>query len=178
MHIANSTRLSYRLMDKTDAEFLYQLDQDPDVMHHINGGHKTRREDIEQIILPRMDRYKNSEKGWGQWKVTMIETQQDIGWIIVRPMGFFSDSPQWDNLELGWRFFQSSWGKGYASEAAMHLKNALSVQDPSLSFCAIANESNDASIHIMKKMGMTYVKTYLHHDPLGDVDVVLYQLAS
>lgn len=178
MIVTNSTRLSYRLMDNADAEFLYQLDQDPDVMHYINGGQKTSRKDIEHVMLPRMNRYKNSEKGWGMWKVTMIETQQDIGWIIVRPMDFFSESPQWDTLELGWRFFQSSWGKGYASEAAMHLKNALMMLEPTQDFCAIASEHNDASINIMKKMGMTYVKTYLHQDPLGDVDVVLYQLAS
>ena len=41
-------------------------------------------------------------------------------------MHFFSDTPEFDNLELGWRFFRSSWGKGYASEAAIHIKQALS----------------------------------------------------
>ncbi|WP_299491360.1 GNAT family N-acetyltransferase [uncultured Shewanella sp.] len=165
-------------MDDTDAEFLYQLDLDPEVMRYINGGNKTCREDIQNIMLPRMNRYKNSVKGWGMWKVTVIETQQEIGWIIVRPMDFFSKAPQWNNLELGWRFFQSAWGKGYASEAAKHLMHVLLQQEPSLNFSAIANEYNDASINIMKKLGMTYVKTYLHQDPLGDVDVVLYQLAS
>ncbi|WP_299004293.1 GNAT family N-acetyltransferase [uncultured Shewanella sp.] len=180
MYVTQSTRLSYRLMEDSDAEFLYQLDQDPEVMRYINGGNKTSREDIHNIILPRMHCYKNSDKGWGKWKVTVIETQQDIGWIIVRPMDFFSTTvePQWNNLELGWRFFQSSWGKGYASEAAKHLMSALLTQTPDLTFSAIANEVNDASINIMKKLGMRYVKTYLHSDPLGDCDVVLYQIAS
>ena len=32
MNINNSARLSYRLMTADDAELLYQLDQDPEVM--------------------------------------------------------------------------------------------------------------------------------------------------
>jgi RimJ/RimL family protein N-acetyltransferase len=35
---------------------------------------------------------------------------------------------------------------------------------------------NAASINIMKKLGMSYIKTDIHRDPLGDEEVVYYTL--
>ena len=46
MNITSSKRLSYKLIDQCDSEFLYQLDQNPEVMRYINGGVKTTRDDI------------------------------------------------------------------------------------------------------------------------------------
>ena len=110
------------------------------------------------------------------WQVNISSSKEYIGWILVRPMNFFSDSPEYDNLELGWRFTQSSWGKGYASEAALHLKNALAKNGDLQSFSAIAVENNLGSIAVMKKIGMSYVKSYLHKDPLFESQVVYYQI--
>jgi len=93
-------------------------------------------------------------------------------------MNFFSDSPEFDNLELGWRFFQSSWGKGYASEAALHIKNTLADNSELKSFSAIAVEDNLGSVAVMKKIGMSFVKSYLHKDPLFESQVVYYKIKS
>jgi RimJ/RimL family protein N-acetyltransferase len=93
-------------------------------------------------------------------------------------MNFFTDSPELDNLELGWRFIQSSWGKGYATEAALHIKNTLAKNDYLKSFSAIAVVDNLGSIAVMKKIGMSYVKTYLHKDPLFESQVVYYQVKN
>ena len=175
MNIENSTRLNYQLIDETDSEFLFQLDQSPDVMRYINGGTMTTREDISQRFIPRLNAFTNTEKGWGLWKVTITETQQDIGWILVRPMDFFSEKPIWHDIELGWRFMQSTWGKGYASEAAIHIHQALAKQPENKVFSAVAMHDNAGSIAVMKKMGMEFIKSYTHSDSqLGDLDVVLY----
>ncbi|MBA6288820.1 GNAT family N-acetyltransferase [Colwellia sp. MB3u-4] len=179
MNIDNSARLSYQLIDKTDSEFLFQLDQNPEVMRYINSGNMTTRKDISEVFIPRHNAYKNVEKGWGLWKVTLIATQAEIGWILVRPMDFFSDQPIWHDIELGWRFLQSTWGKGYASEAAIHLQQLLVKQPENKSFSAIAVKDNLGSIAVMKKLGMEYIKTYIHSDSqLGDLDVVLYRMES
>ncbi len=176
MKINNSVRLSYRLMSADDAELLYQLDQDPEVMRFITDGEVSSRESIDNVLVPRMQKYLNPDKGWGLWQVNIAETAEYIGWILVRPMNFFSDSPEFDNLELGWRFCRSSWGKGFASEAAQHIKDALSVNADNKKFCAIADENNLGSIKVMKNIGMSYVKTYLHIDPLFECNVAYYQI--
>ncbi|MDN3637650.1 GNAT family N-acetyltransferase [Simiduia curdlanivorans] len=173
--IAASARLSYSLMDADDAELLFELDQDPEVMKYINGGKPNSRETINRVMVPRMQSYRNPEKGWGLWKVCVTETDQFIGWVLVRPKGFFTDEPEWDNLELGWRFLRASWGKGYCTEAALQLANALSEQPSVKVLSALALPDNAGSISVMKKLGMIYVKTDLHRDPLGDQQVVFYQ---
>ncbi len=178
MKINNSTRLSYRLMDSNDAEPLFRLDQDPQVMKFITGGEVSTREKIDSIFLPRMEAYRDEQKGWGLWQVTVTETNEYIGWVLVRPMNFFCDDVEYDNLELGWRFFQSSWGQGYASEAAQHIKNTLAQNKDYKAFSAIADQDNLASVGVMKKIGMSYIKTYRHVDPLFECDVVYYQIKN
>lgn len=179
MNISNSARLSYQLIDEADNEFLFQLDQDPEVMRFINGGKITSRDDIRQLFVPRHNAYKNRTKGWGIWKVSIIETQTEIGWVLARPMNFFSDNPSHDDIELGWRFFRSTWGKGYASEAALKIQQCLAKQTENKYFSAIAMHKNLASIGVMKKIGMQYVKSYIHKDSqLGELDVVLYRMKS
>lgn len=178
VRIKNSERLSYALMDASDADQLHDLDQDPDVMKYINGGKISSWQDIQDIMLPRMASYRNPEKGWGLWKVTVTESQKFIGWILVRPMHFFSSDRDDSDWELGWRFKQSSWGRGYATEAALAVIAALNTQCHQHHFSAIAFPENQASINIMKKLGMHYVKTDIHKDPLGDEEVVYYTVDS
>lgn len=178
MKINNSARLSYRLMDSNDADLLFELDQDPQVMKFITGGEVSSRDKIDSVFIPRMEAYRDANKGWGLWQVNVADTDEYIGWVLVRPMYFFSDNPEFDNLELGWRFFQSSWGKGYASEAALHIKNELATNKEYTAFSAIANEENLASIGVMKNIGMRYLKSYFHKDPLFECQVAYYQIAN
>ncbi|GGD76544.1 GNAT family N-acetyltransferase [Lacimicrobium alkaliphilum] len=175
MLVQHSERLCYRLMDEDDDALLFELDQDPAVMQYITHGKTTSREEIRNTFIPRMLSYRNAEKGWGLWHVRIKEDDHFIGWILVRPMHFFSEQRDDQDIELGWRFKQSAWGKGYATEAARHITNAIIARDSSIrSISAIAMEDNLGSINIMGKLGMCFVKKDLHKDPLGDMEVVYY----
>ena len=159
-----------------DVDFLFELDQDPEVMRYINGGKVPTLEEVHSIFLPRLNSYFNREKGWGLFKITVQETNKEIGWILVRPMGFFTDQPEYRNLEIGWRLLQTAWGNGYATEAATAVIEAITAQGDVDFISALAMEGNEASIKIMKKLGMKFVKKYLHHDPLGDEECVYYRV--
>ena len=174
MKIIPSERLQYALMGPDDAEELYVLDQDPEVMRYINGGHMTTRQEVQDIFLPRMAQYTRHDKGWGLWKLTTTADQQFIGWVLVRPMDFFNEQPHWHNWELGWRLMRQAWGFGYATEAARHILQQLSETQDVQVWSAIAMPDNMASINIMKKLGMIYLKTDIYSDPLGDEEVVFY----
>ncbi len=163
-------------MSAKDAELMFQLDQDIEVMRYINGGKMTTRKEINEVYIPRMESYTNSQKGWGLWKVMLQESDIFIGSILVRPMGFFNESPDYQNLEIGWRFSRNSWGYGYATEAATQVVRALIEQGGINKLTALAFEENTASINIMLKLGMQYLKKDIHKDPLGDEEVVFYQL--
>ena len=173
MHITDSARLSYHYITESDADFLWELDQDELVMKYINGGKKSSKEDIQNIFIPRVQAFSNFAFGWGLWRVEKLDDGESVGWILVRPFGFFTQHPETDNIELGWRFKQSSWGKGYATEAAVTVKEAL-YEIGVEKFSAIANPDNAASINIMKKLGMSFSHELEYKDKLFDETVVVY----
>jgi RimJ/RimL family protein N-acetyltransferase len=175
IEMSNTERLSFRLLNDGDAELFFDLDSDPEVMRFINGGRPSTLDDIHNIYIPRLISYTDPEKGWGMWGAFITESSDFAGWILVRPMHFFSDNPEWENLELGWRFKRAYWGKGIATEAAVQVANTIANDYSVKKFSAIADENNLGSIKIMKKLGMSFVKQYLHHDPLGDIEVVYYE---
>jgi len=179
-------------MDENDAELLWQLDQNPEVMRHITHGKISSMDNILSRFIPRLNSYRNADKGWGLWQVSTIalpdEPQEFLGWVLIRPMNFFSDNPELNNLEIGWRFFQHTWGKGYATEAAKAITQALTqtliqtvTQAPTQKgnidfFSATAFANNHASIGIMKKLGMRLLKEYNHQDAFGSHPSVYYQM--
>ena len=171
--IENSDRLSFEMLTEKHADLLFELDQDPEVMRYINGGKPSTRVEIATKYLPRMQSYSNSKTGWGIWGVTVIDSSEFVGWILVRPMHFFDEARNDEDLELGWRFKQTAWGKGYATEAALAIMRAFELNGTK-QFSALAEEENVASVNVMKKLGMTYLKKDLHKDPLGDAIVVYY----
>lgn len=188
MQIPASNRLTFRLMDDHDADLLFTLDQDPAVMQYINGGVPSSHTDITERMLPRMNAYRDAAKGYGIYAVfsrlaltltdgTALPADTYLGWVLVRPMNFFTTGAEPDNLELGWRFFRRYWQQGFASEAAAAV-SAVLAQQPQIRFLsAIALPANTGSVAVMQKLGMQYVKRYIHRDPLGDYDVVLYRKA-
>ncbi|QDP02913.1 GNAT family N-acetyltransferase [Thalassotalea sp. PS06] len=176
MTITDTDRLTFRLMDENDKQLLFDLDQDPEVMRFINGGTPTSWEDIEQRFLPRLRAYRNPENGWGLWQINLKDNDAFLGWVLVRPMDFFSEQRKDNNLEIGWRLKQKYWGKGYATEAAKAIMETLAELPKVDKISAIADPDNQGSINIMKKLGMRYLKTYTYRDGGREEDVVYYQI--
>jgi len=68
VEVPNSSRLQYELMSVANApDLMFELDQDPEVMRFINGGKPTSREEIQDRFIPRLEKYRLPEKGWGLW---------------------------------------------------------------------------------------------------------------
>jgi RimJ/RimL family protein N-acetyltransferase len=174
MNIPVTKRLNFKLMTQHDWPKLYELDQDPAVMHYLTRGVPSTLEQIKNVSVPRMLAYRNEEKGWGLWQVTQTHTNTFIGWVLVRPMQFFSDTPNFTDIEIGWRFKQASWGQGYASEAAQAICLALEKQPHVKIISAKAVVDNTASIKVMKKLGMKLIKHYSEWDEYGELPSVLY----
>ncbi|WP_371186705.1 GNAT family N-acetyltransferase [Thalassotalea maritima] len=125
--------------------------------------------------MPRLAQYRNPEKGWGVWQVNDKNAGEFIGWILIRPMYFFTDAPAWHDIEIGWRFKQRTWGQGFATEAAKHIMQTLTISQDIGYFSAIVDADNLASIGVMKKLGMDYLKTDTHPD-VADATVEFYQV--
>lgn len=166
-----SDRLYFAMMTVNDGDLMLDLDSDPEVMRYITHGKTHTAEEIRDIFIPRMQSYTNREKGWGLWKTFRKKDDQFIGWFLLRPD---RDNPQ--NVEIGWRLKRAYWGKGYGTEGATVFRDHIFRQDGISKIWAIALPDNTGSRKIMEKIGMTYIKTYLHEDPMFRETAVLYEL--
>ena len=169
MQVPDSFRLRFHFMTAADAELFLQLDSDPEVMRYINGGKVSTPESIQDWYIPRLEKYADQDKGWGLWGASEKESGDFIGWILVRPMGFFGGERDDEDLELGWRFIREAWGKGYGTEAARAVMAALEDNGYE-KFTAYAMKENAASINIMQKIGMEFLREA--PDP-EDLDLML-----
>lgn len=176
LNVAATERLRFALLSEQDAQLLFEVDQDEEVMRYLNGGKLTTMQTIVEVFVPRMMRYRSPAQGYGIWQVRRNSDNAYLGWVLVRPMGFNTDAPSSDDVELGWRFKREYWGQGYASEAAAAVAQAVLTHNRNVQFIsAIAMPDNAGSIGVMRKLGMQFVKRYMHRDALGDVDAVLYR---
>lgn len=173
-----STRLSYALLSDKDEALLFEVDQDEEVMRYLNGGTRTSMQTIREVMLPRMALYHNPALGYGIWQVRRQSDNSYLGWVLIRPMGFNTATPSTDDVEIGWRFKRAHWGQGYATEAAQAVAKAVLAANSQVRYLsATAMVENAGSIGVMRKLGMQFIKRYLHQDALGEVDAVLYQVA-
>ncbi|CAM3879210.1 MULTISPECIES: GNAT family N-acetyltransferase [Pseudoalteromonas] len=175
MNVPRTARLHFKLMDENDSALLLELDSDPQVMAHLTRGKVSTIDTIKEIFMPRMQAYRNPSLGWGLWQVNLTESNSFIGWVLIRPMGFFTDQPDHSDIEIGWRFKRASWGKGYASEAAAAVADAVIKHNAIHTLSATALEANRASIKVMEKLGMQFVEHYSHRDEFGELPAVLYR---
>jgi len=138
-------RLRLRPLRYDDAEHIYQLGRNPIVMRHITGG-KTQTRDESRRDLER--RIQISGREYGYWIVETREQQIFLGWLALKQLAGTND------IEIGYRFLQEHWGKGYATEASHRLLR-YAFQDLGLRrVVSVAKEENLASTRVMTKLGM------------------------
>ena len=147
--IIETNRLVLREFTPDDAELIYELNKDPDVTRYTGDPIRDiehGKQVLEQTILPQYALYK-----FGRWAVHTKPGLEFIGWCGLKAR------PERNEIDLGYRFIQSSWNKGYASEASyaclkygfeqLHLQRIVGRAMP----------DNTASLRVLKKCGMTWV---------------------
>jgi RimJ/RimL family protein N-acetyltransferase len=160
MHIVLETpRLRIRQFTMDDADNLFHLNSDPEVMRYL--GRPVPREVLRDQIIPfHLDVYKRLDR-LGTWAAESIGNGEFLGWFHFRP------GPDGDitNIDLGYRLGRSTWKKGYATEGSRALINMgfsdLGVQR----VFAHTMTANAASRRVMEKCGLTLVRTTPYDGP-------------
>ena len=145
-----------------DVENLVELDSDPEVMRFINGGRPTTREEIESQELPAFLSYYERFPGCGFWAAVEKSTGQFVGWFHFRP----PDAARPDDVELGYRFRRSAWGKGYATEGSRALIHKGFAELGVRRVVASTMVVNVASRRVMENAGLKFVRIF--HQPWPD----------
>ncbi|GAB1543430.1 GNAT family N-acetyltransferase [Scytonema sp. NUACC21] len=158
-------RLILRQLTTEDAENLFKLDSDPQVMRFINGGKPTEYNVITEDTLPRLLGYYQKYDRFGFWATVEKSTNDFLGWFHVYPAienKFAAELQIVQNHEiaLGYRLRQSSWGKGYATEVSKVLVNKGFREWNVQRVVAWALAVNKASIRVMEKVGLKLEKEF------------------
>ena len=167
MTVLETDRLIMRRMTLDDKEELFKMDSDPEVQKYTGDRIIKSVEEIETRLTGIS--FKDYELyGYGRLGVQIKGTDRLIGWAGLKYL------PEFDQVDLGYRFMKEHWGKGYATEASLAVLeygfNELNLD----AIIAIAEPEHKASIKIMEKVGMKFQK----HAPYieGEEDAVWYEL--
>jgi RimJ/RimL family protein N-acetyltransferase len=147
--ILETPRLLLRQFTEADALLILQLNNEPGVLQYIPEQELESEEQalkvLVDIILPQ---YKNN---LGRWAVHTKDNNEFIGWCGLKWL------KETDEIDLGYRYKPSAWGKGYATEAAQYTLNYGLQQLRLKKIVAHAHIDNIASQKVLEKIGMQFV---------------------
>ena len=148
--IIETERLYLREITLDDQEALFRLHSNPLVQKYTGEPVVRSIEEIEKAIENRNIHYK--KYGYGRWATILKNRNQFVGWAGLAYL------PEFDVIDLGYRFLPEFWGLGLATEASRAILNygfdSLNLKK----IVAIAMEENKASIRVMEKVGMEFEK--------------------
>ena len=141
-----TTRLRMRPFESDDAWAGFALWAEPEVGRFTGGAHATI---AESRALIEKNRAHGERHGFALWAVEERETGALVGEAGLQLLE--GSGPE---VEIGWAFAPSAWGRGYATEAA----NAfLDVAFGGLGLdrvIAVIREENAASHRVAERLGM------------------------
>jgi ribosomal-protein-alanine N-acetyltransferase len=159
--ILQSRRLSFRRMEKSHLQNLTALDTNPEVRAYFPNGISSQPE-----TQKRIKRSRKSFEGKGYCDFAIIHKQSEK---FVGRAGF--GDIEGGEIEVGYVLLKEFWGRGLAQEA---LKALLAWAQESIQakrILAYAPVSHFASINVMKKGDMQYLKT----EKIRNIDYVFYE---
>jgi RimJ/RimL family protein N-acetyltransferase len=161
-----TSRLILKPATIEDADNLFQLNSDPEVMRYTGDKkfHSTleAQKIINENLIPQFNHYK-----MGRFMI-FLKDGTFIGWCGLK---YFLET---DEVDLGYRLKRSYWGQGFATEAS---KACLEYGFKVLRINRIiakAMPENIGSIKVMQKLGMTF-RGYLR-DPTDPQSFILYDI--
>lgn len=151
MTILETERLSLREINADDVDFIFKLLNEPAFLENIGyrgaDDHKGALAYIENG--PRASYVRN---GFGLYLVALKDTNESIGMCGLLKRDTLED------VDIGYAFLESHWGKGYASEAAAAVmtygRETLSIPR----IVAITAPHNEASGRVLEKIGLRFDK--------------------
>ncbi len=124
------------------------LHEDPAVMAHLGGVRN--EEETQRYLEKNLSHW--ADHGFGVWMLRPVGEETVIGRVILRWLFIGSDR----ELEIGFTFMPSYWGKGLATEAAqacIRLARAnLDVEE----LVGVTLPANEASKAVLSKLGFRH----------------------
>lgn len=141
-------RLIIREFERSDLEIFAQLTGDGEVMKYVGDSQPLTRAQTGRWIENSQRNYERF--GYGTFAVT------DRKGLIIGYCGLVPRPPR--AAEIIYGFTTACWGRGYATEAARAVIDFAARATPLTHIIATVDPENTASIKIIEKLGMHFVK--------------------
>jgi RimJ/RimL family protein N-acetyltransferase len=164
-HPLLTDRLIVRDITEADAELLFELDSDPEVMRYIGPRPANDviwyRDRIQTAYVP------HQKHPWRGVRIVLDRASGEfLGWVFVRPavaspiardIGWTEPGEE----EVGYRFRRPAWGRGIATEAAIPLVQIAMADPATTAVVACARAGNAGSLRVLEKLGLERVDEVL-----------------
>ena len=150
-------RLLLRELLPSDDVGMFELDSNPEV-HRFVGKKPVQHIDESRLMIENI-RKQYIDNGVGRWAVILKETNEFIGWSGIKLINESINNYQ-NFYEIGYRFIQKHWGKGYATEAGLAFVDFAFNEMKVSNLYAYADIGNADSRRILEKLGMRYVNSF------------------
>lgn len=163
MIILETERLIVRHFHLFDVKAMHRVFGDAEVMRYGDGVQT--EEWVRKWLQECLENY-YQKWGFGPWAVVEKRHRQVIGYC---GLFYFPNVCGQPEVEIGYRLARNYWGKGYATEAVLAVRdygfNVLGLSR----LIAMVDPQNIASIRVVEKAGMHYEKDvmfegYTHPD--------------
>ena len=137
-------RLVLRMFRESDTDAYAEMLADPEVMRFLGGK-----------PMPRAEAWRNMAmvlghwhlRGYGFWAVE----EKESGELVGRVGCWYPEG--WPGLEVGWTLRRSSWGRGYATEAARASINYVFNELGQTRVISLIDPNNVNSIRVAERLG-------------------------
>lgn len=172
--LMETERLLLRTWQDKDVDPFAEMCADPVVMRYFPDV--MTREKCEHLIVRCIE--KQEQDGFSMAPVEVRSTGEFLGFVGLNTPTYAAPLPFDPCVEIGWRLKQSSWGKGYASEAAsawLRFGFETIGLDEIVAFTIPANEPSQK---VMRRIGMQRDRDgdFLHPSLPDDHPVALHVL--
>ncbi len=152
-------RLHLRPFRPSDVDLDIEMATDPDVMKYFDGVV------TEQEIVEESRNFVRRCGGGciGVWTVVDRMTYEKLGEVYLTPLPIDAEDTEWEliqgegipdaEIEIGYLFKQSAWGKGIATEASQRLLQFAFEETPLCEVVAVTQVGNVASDKVLIKCG-------------------------
>ncbi|KAF2517373.1 GNAT family N-acetyltransferase [Flavobacterium foetidum] len=156
-------RLILRELQLSDAEGMFELDSNPKV--HLFLGNKPVKHIEESIENIKFIQKQFADLGTGRWAVVLKENNEFIGWSGIK---YSTDeiNNHKNFYELGYRFIEKHWGKGYATEAGQAFVDYAFTEMNVEKLYAYTDAGNENSRRILEKLGFHFVNSFEYNEEI------------
>lgn len=140
-----------RLEDAADLAVAYA---DPEVVRFIGDGSTATLAEVEEGIAGWLGR-------WESWGMSLFSLERREDGRVLGRAGFLLWDPEtWrvpgSEVELAWLLAREHWGRGYATEAALALRDWAFDERGLTRLISLINPGNLASIRVAERIGERY----------------------